>query len=92
MTGITVHGIPGSPFLRSVEIALKEKALDYELRAMAPGEHKQPGYPVRHPFGRIPAFDHDGFAIYETQAIIRYVDDVFPIRRSPPAMQRRAPG
>jgi glutathione S-transferase len=78
MSGITVYGIPGSPFLRSVEIGLHEKGLDYELSAMAPGEHKQPEHLARHPFGRIPAFEHDGFGIYETQAILRYLDDVFP--------------
>ena len=45
---------------------------------MAPGEHKQPEYLAKHPFGRIPAFEHDGFTIYETQAILRYLDEVFP--------------
>lgn len=77
MSNITVFGIPGSPFLRSVEITLKEKGLDYQLQAIKPGEHKQPDYLARHPFGRIPAFEHDGFTIYETQAIIRYIDEVF---------------
>jgi glutathione S-transferase len=78
MTGITVYGIPGSPFLRSVEIALKEKDVPYHLHAMAPGEHKQPEHLARHPFGRVPAFEHDGFALYETQAIIRYIDEALP--------------
>jgi len=78
MSEFNVYGIPGSPFLRSVEIALHEKGLDYELHAIAPGEHKQPDYLSRHPFGRIPAFEHNGFAVYETQAILRYLDDVFP--------------
>lgn len=78
MSDIKVYGIPGSPFLRSVEIGLREKGVDYQLVAMAPGEHKQPEYLERHPFGRVPAFEHDGFAIYETQAILRYLDDVFP--------------
>ena len=78
MSEINVYGIPGSPFLRSVEITLHEKGLDYELHGIAPGEHKQPDYLARHPFGRIPAFEHDGLAIYETQAILRYLDEVFP--------------
>jgi glutathione S-transferase len=78
MSSINVYGIPGSPFLRSVEIGLKEKGVDYQLHVMAPGEHKEPEHLARHPFGRIPAFEHDGFAIYETQAILRYLDDVFP--------------
>lgn len=78
MSGINVYGIPGSPFLRSVEIALHEKGLAYELHALKPGEHKQPDYLARHPFGRVPAFEQDGFALYETQAIIRYLDEIVP--------------
>jgi glutathione S-transferase len=77
MSGITVYGIPGSPFLRTVEIVLKEKDVPYQLHAMAPGEHKSTEYLKRHPFGRIPAFEHDGFCLYETQAIIRYLDETF---------------
>jgi len=91
MSGITVYGIPGSPFLRSVEVTLKEKSLDYHLHAMAPGEHKTEEHLKRHPFGRIPAFEHDGFALYETQAIIRYLDDRFPHPPLTPGdAQRRA--
>lgn len=78
MTAITVYGIPGSPFLRSVEVALKEKDVPYHLQTLAPGEHKQPEHLARHPFGRVPAFEHDGFTLYETQAIIRYIDEMFP--------------
>jgi glutathione S-transferase len=78
MNGIIIHGIPGSPFLRTVEITLQEKGVDYEMKALAPGEHKQPEHLARHPFGRIPTFQHDDFQIYETQAIIRYLDEVFP--------------
>src|SRR5581483_1415270 len=33
---------------------------------------------ARHPFGKVPAFEHDGFTLYETQAIMRYVDEAFP--------------
>lgn len=87
MSSITLYGIPGSPFLRSVEIALSEKNLSYQLHPIAPGGTKQPEHLVRHPFGRIPAFEHDGFALYETQAIIRYLDDVFP---NPPLTPRDA--
>lgn len=79
MNGITVYGIPGSPFLRAVESVLKEKGADYRLQVISPGESKSPEYvEQRHPFGRIPAFEHDGFKLYETQAIIRYLDRIFP--------------
>lgn len=77
MSGITVYGIPGSPFLRSVEIALKEKEVPYHLHVMSPAEMKSPEHLKLHPFGRIPIFDHDGFRVYETQAIIRYLDEIY---------------
>lgn len=77
MSGITVYGIPGSPFLRSVEIALKEKDVPYHLHVMSPAEMKTPEHLKLHPFGRIPIFEHDGFRVYETQAIIRYLDEIF---------------
>lgn len=91
MSGITVYGIQGSPFLRAVEVTLKEKGLDYRLHPMSPGEHKSEEHLRRHPFGRIPAFEHDGFAIYETQAILRYLDDQFPNPSlTPSTAQQRA--
>lgn len=79
MSGMIVYGIPGSPFLRTVESVLREKGADYELQAMSPMETKSPEYlEQRHPFGRIPAFEHDGFKLYEAQAIVRYLDRIFP--------------
>ena len=32
----------------------------------------------RHPFGRIPAFEHERFDLYEAGAITCYVDEAFP--------------
>jgi glutathione S-transferase len=73
-----VHGIPGSPYVRAVLLTLEEKGAAYELAAMAFGTLKQQPHLSRHPFGRIPAFEHDGWMLYETQAIMRYVDAVVP--------------
>ena len=81
MSEFVVHGIPGSPFMRAVEVALREKSAPYRVRAISPGEHKGPEYLALHPFGRVPAFEHGDFRLYETQAILRYIDDVIP---SPP--------
>ena len=78
MSSIKLYGILGSPFMRAVQIGLKEKGLEFEIQALAPGQHKEPEHLKRHPFGKVPAFEHDGFSIYETQAILRYLDDVFP--------------
>ena len=76
MSPFTVHGIPGSPFLRAVLATLEEKGAAWRLQALAPGEHRAPAYLALHPFGRIPTIEHDGFVLYETQAILRYIDRV----------------
>lgn len=71
---IVVHGVPGSPYLRSALLGLEEKDLPYKLAALAFGTHRGPEHLEKHPFGRIPILDHGGFRMYETQAILRYVD------------------
>lgn len=77
MSGIIVRGIPGSPFLRAVEVALKEKDVAYQLHVMSPADMKTPEHLDMHPFGRIPIFEDDDFRLYETQAIIRYLDEIY---------------
>src|SRR6202008_1618697 len=85
-----VHGIPGSPYVRAALLALEEKGAEYELAAMQFGTLKQQPHLARHPFGRIPAFEHDGWMLYETQAIMRYVDAVAPGPRLQPEDPRAA--
>jgi len=75
-SSMIVHGIPGSPYVRAALLTLEEKGAAYELAAMAFGTLKQEPHLSRHPFGRIPAFEHDGWMLYETQAVMRYVDEV----------------
>src|SRR5271169_4188919 len=78
MSRMIVHGIPGSPYVRAALLSLEEKGAEYELAALALGGLKQQLHLSRHAFGRIPAFEHDGWMLYETQAIMRYVDAVVP--------------
>ena len=90
MSRMIVHGIPGSPYVRAALLTLEEKGATYELAAMAPGTLKQQPHLSRHPFGRIPAFEHDGWMLYETRAIMRYVDAVVPGPRLQPEEPRAA--
>ena len=71
---ITVYNIPGSPYGRAVLAACIETGAPYRLAALGPGQSKSPEHLARHPFGRVPAIDDDGFPLYETQAILRYLD------------------
>ena len=57
---------------------------------VAPGAAKSPEHLARHPFGRVPVLEHDGFMLYETQAILRYLDRVLPQPALTPADPRRA--
>jgi glutathione S-transferase len=78
MANFVLHGIPGSPYVRSVLLGFEEKGVACHFATMALGEHKKPEHLARHPFGRIPVLDHGDFRLYETQAILRYLDDIFP--------------
>jgi glutathione S-transferase len=71
---ITLHGVFGSPFVRAVRIALEEKQLPWAWAPFPLGAHKERPYLDLHPFGKIPAMVDDGFALYETQAMLRYID------------------
>lgn len=78
MGEITVHGMIGSPFVRSVLVALHEKGEPYGLTPLRLQALKTPEHRALHPFGRVPVFEQDGFVLYETQAILRYLDRAFP--------------
>jgi glutathione S-transferase len=87
-----VHGINFSTYVRSVRMALSEKGAAYTLDEVniLDGSNQSSEHLVRHPFGKIPAFSHDGITIYESSAIIRYIDRVFPGPALTPASARQA--
>jgi glutathione S-transferase len=88
MTDITVYGVPGSPYLRSALLGLHEKGASYRLAALqGPGAVRSEDHLRRHPFGRVPVLEHGEFRLYETQAILRYLDAVLP----GPALQPQEP-
>jgi glutathione S-transferase len=90
MSEFTVHTIPGSPFARAVLATLEEKGARYRLVPVMPGTMRSPEHLARHPFGRVPVFEHNGFVIYETQAILRYLDRVLPEPSLTPADPKAA--
>jgi glutathione S-transferase len=75
----TVYGADYSVYVRTVRLALEEKAVEYRLETVDIFADDGPpaGYEQRHPFLKIPAFEHDGFKLFEAAAIMRYVDEVF---------------
>jgi glutathione S-transferase len=85
MPEFIVHGIPGSPYVRSVLATLEEKGATYRIEPVAAGQLKSPEHLARHAFGRVPVLDHGDFSLYETQAIQRYLDRILPGSRLTPA-------
>lgn len=76
--GFIVHGVPGSPYVRIVLLALEEKRAPWRLAAVAMGGNRAPDYAAIHPFRKMPAIEHGDFHLYETDAILRYIDAVVP--------------
>jgi glutathione S-transferase len=74
-----VYGPAGSTYVWSVRLALAEKGVAHELVEVGFGAHCEEPHLSRHPFAKVPAFEHDGFKLYETQAILRYIDEGFPV-------------
>jgi glutathione S-transferase len=73
-----VYGPALSTYVWSTRLTLAEKGVAHELVDVPFGAHREPSHLARQPFAKVPAFEHDGFALYETQAILRYVDERFP--------------
>jgi glutathione S-transferase len=61
---------------------LEEKGASFRLARLA---FRSADRLALHPFGRIPIFEDDGFRLYETQAILRYIDRVLPTPTLTPA-------
>lgn len=72
-----VYGPAGSSYVWSVRLTLAEKGVTHELVEVPPGARREQPHLSRHPFGKFPAFVHDDFALYESQAIMRYIDERF---------------
>jgi hypothetical protein len=51
MSDIVVHGVPGSPFMRAVQLGIEEKRVPYRVQAMGPSESE--AYLKQNPFGRV---------------------------------------
>ncbi len=91
---VVVFGADYSTYVRSARMTLEEKGVAYRLQPVDvfAGEGRTPGHLARHPFGKIPAFEHDGLSLYETSAIARYVDESFagpPLQPGEPVARAR---
>ncbi len=82
---IKIYGVPPSTFTRAVRMGCHEKGIDYELVPTFPST-----VAPYNPFRKIPAMQHGDLTLYESGAILRYLDNAFPGPRLWPADVKQA--
>lgn len=77
---LKLYDFPMSPRARKVRIVLAEKGLPYEKVTVdiTKGEQKKPEFLAVNPYGKVPALQDDGLAIYESTIIMEYLNDKYP--------------
>ncbi|KAF2791313.1 glutathione S-transferase domain-containing protein [Melanomma pulvis-pyrius CBS 109.77] len=94
MPAFTLYGSRGSTNTDRVRLTLAEGGFtDYEfvLLNLQKGEQKSEEHMKRHPWGKIPAVTFpEGFALYESRAICKYLSRKYSFPLLPPASDLEA--
>jgi glutathione S-transferase len=79
---ITLHYASGSPYAWRVWLALEHKQLPYRLATLSfsAGDLKKPAFLALNPRHKVPVLQDDDFAIYESAAILDYLEEAYPAR------------
>jgi len=82
---ITLYYGSGSPYAWRAQLALEHKALPYELKVLsfAAGDTRKPEFLALNPRHRVPVLVDNDFVLYESSAIVEYLDDAYPGRGAP---------
>jgi len=85
-----LYGHPMSTCTRKVLTVLEEKGhqAEFVLVDLMKGEHKRDEHLARQPFGVVPVMDDDGFWLYESRAMVRYLDEKLSGARLTPSDPR----
>lgn len=77
---ITFYYGSGSPYAWRVWFALEHKSLAYDLKALSfsEGDHKKPEFLKLNPRHRVPVIVDGSFVLYESAAILEYLDEQYP--------------
>ena len=73
MTRISIHGFAQSTFTRTATMAAIELDIDYELVPLAFGK---PEHLELHPFAKMPVLTDGDRTVFESLAILAYLDDI----------------
>ena len=77
---LKLHYHPLSTYSRRVLIALGEKHIPFEpvVVHMEARKHRDPDYLRLNPYGRVPTLEDEGFVLYESTAILNYLEASHP--------------
>ena len=77
---IELYWASGSPFAWRVMLTLEVKKLAYESKLLefSKGENKRPAYLQLNPRGKVPSLKDGDFVLYESLAIMSYLDRKYP--------------
>jgi glutathione S-transferase len=77
---VTFYYGSGSPYAWRVWLALEHKAIPYERKVLSfsDGDTKKPDFLALNPRGQVPVIVDGGLALYESAAILEYLDDAYP--------------
>jgi glutathione S-transferase len=76
MSEVTLFGFPRSVYVQMAGIVLTHKEVPYAFHDLET-EMNTRSHIALHPFERVPILRHGDFTVYETSAIVAYVDDAF---------------
>lgn len=78
--GLEVYWASGSPFAWRVLLTLEVKQLPYQSRLLsfANREHKSAEYLALNPRGKVPTLKDGDFVVYESLAVMAYLDKRYP--------------
>jgi glutathione S-transferase len=84
--------IPLSTYSRRVRIAFAEKQIPHELVVvdMAARRHREQPYLSLNPYGRVPTLEDDGYVLFESTAILNYLETMQPLPALVPTDARRS--
>jgi glutathione S-transferase len=82
---LTLYYGSGSPYAWRAQLALEHKALPYELKVLSfsAGDTRKPEFLALNPRHQVPVLVDGDFTLYESNAIVEYIDEAYPGRGAP---------
>src|SRR5437660_1721316 len=77
MSDVTLFGFPHSSFVHIAQLVLTHKEAPYTFHDLEP-DMGSPKHLALHPFDRVPILQQGDFVLYETSAIVAYLEELFP--------------